>query len=130
MFDSICVVCVGNICRSPIGERLLKKDFPEKKISSAGISAVVGDSAFCKSESVAEQNGLSLDGHIARQLTRKICAEQDLILVMEKSHMKPFVVLPRKCAVRLCYMGIGLMKWKSLILMVVILNYLKKHIFN
>lgn len=88
MFDSICVVCVGNICRSPIGERLLKKDFPEKKISSAGIAAVVGDSAFYKSESVAEQNGLSLDGHIARQLTRKICAEQDLILVMEKSHIE------------------------------------------
>ena len=87
MFDSICVVCVGNICRSPIGERLLKKDFPEKKISSAGISAVVGESAFCKSESVAEQNGLSLDGHIARQ--EKDHQEKDhfvlqLILIYKK----------------------------------------------
>jgi protein-tyrosine phosphatase len=25
MFDSILVVCTGNICRSPIGERILQK---------------------------------------------------------------------------------------------------------
>ncbi|HHK5780983.1 TPA: protein tyrosine phosphatase, partial [Serratia marcescens] len=28
MFDSILVVCVGNICRSPTGERLLKQLLP------------------------------------------------------------------------------------------------------
>lgn len=87
MFDSICVVCIGNICRSPIGERLLQKLFPNKKISSAGIAAEVGDPAYHKSVTVSAQHGLSLDGHIARQLTKSICAEQDLILVMEKGHI-------------------------------------------
>jgi len=37
MFDSILVVCVGNICRSPTGERLLKQHLPDKEIASAGI---------------------------------------------------------------------------------------------
>lgn len=87
MFDSICVVCIGNICRSPLGERLLQKAFPSKKIISAGIAAVVGEPAYSKSQIVAEQHGLSLDGHQARQLTKSICTKQDLILVMEKPHI-------------------------------------------
>lgn len=88
MFDSICVVCIGNICRSPIGERLLQRSFPNKKITSAGIAAVVGDPAHENSQWVAEKNNLSLAGHRARQLTSNICAEQDLILVMEKPHIE------------------------------------------
>lgn len=87
MFNSICVVCIGNICRSPIGERMLQQLFPDKLITSAGIAAEVGDSAYTKSVTVSESHGLSLDGHVARQLTKSICAEQDLILVMEKRHI-------------------------------------------
>ncbi|MDU4094939.1 MAG: protein tyrosine phosphatase, partial [Pantoea sp.] len=29
MFNSILIVCVGNICRSPTGERLLKRYCPD-----------------------------------------------------------------------------------------------------
>ncbi|MCU8743012.1 protein tyrosine phosphatase, partial [Klebsiella pneumoniae] len=32
MFNSILVVCTGNICRSPLAERLLRKKLPNKKI--------------------------------------------------------------------------------------------------
>ncbi|EIV9767224.1 protein tyrosine phosphatase, partial [Klebsiella pneumoniae] len=39
MFNSILVVCTGNICRSPLGERYLKAALPEKKIDSAGTGA-------------------------------------------------------------------------------------------
>lgn len=87
MFNSICVVCIGNICRSPIGERLLKKSFPHKVVTSAGIAAEVGDAAYSKSVIVANNHQLSLEGHVARQLTPAICAQQDLILVMEKYHI-------------------------------------------
>ncbi|MBJ6973770.1 low molecular weight phosphotyrosine protein phosphatase, partial [Vibrio cholerae] len=49
MFNNILVVCVGNICRSPIGERLLKQQLPHKNIASAGLasekSPLVGKSA-------------------------------------------------------------------------------------
>ncbi|HEJ7884676.1 TPA: protein tyrosine phosphatase [Serratia liquefaciens] len=88
MFDSILVVCVGNICRSPTGERLLQRELPEKTISSAGISAVVGHAADKSADEVAKINGLSLEGHIARQLTREMCRDHDLLLVMERKHVE------------------------------------------
>ncbi|HHQ6568759.1 TPA: protein tyrosine phosphatase [Serratia fonticola] len=88
MFNSILVVCVGNICRSPTGERLLKKLLPEKDISSAGISALVGKPANITATEVAREHGLSLDGHLGKQLTSAMCRKYDLILVMEKGHLE------------------------------------------
>ena len=87
MFDSILVVCVGNICRSPIGERLLRDLLPTKEINSPGVSALVGNSADEKATSVANRHGLSLDGHIACQLTAEMCRKNSLILVMERKHI-------------------------------------------
>ncbi|TQI79805.1 protein-tyrosine phosphatase [Serratia fonticola] len=87
MFDSILVVCVGNICRSPTGERLLKKLLPHKNIGSAGLGALVGKPADESAIDIANQNGLSLDGHKGRQLTAPMCRSYDLILVMEKGHI-------------------------------------------
>ncbi|HHQ4313998.1 TPA: protein tyrosine phosphatase [Serratia fonticola] len=87
MFDSILVVCVGNICRSPTGEYLLKQCVKNKKIDSAGLSALVGKEADDTAKEVANKHGLSLDKHIARQLTAEMCHEYSLILVMEKRHI-------------------------------------------
>lgn len=87
MFDSILVVCVGNICRSPTGERLLKQALPEKKIVSAGLGALVGKPADAMATEVANQHNLSLEGHQAQQLTSALCRQFDLILVMEKEHI-------------------------------------------
>ncbi|MGL4684635.1 MAG: protein tyrosine phosphatase [Gibbsiella quercinecans] len=87
MFNSILVVCVGNICRSPTGERLLKKMLPDKKVGSAGLGAMVGKPADATAMDVANQHALSLEGHKGRQLTASMCREYDLILVMEKGHI-------------------------------------------
>ncbi|MCW7547558.1 protein tyrosine phosphatase [Photorhabdus sp. APURE] len=88
MFNSILVVCVGNICRSPTGERLLRQIFPQKEIYSAGISALAGNPANEISSKVAAKYGLSLEGHTARQLTSELCQQSSLILVMEKRHIE------------------------------------------
>ncbi|WP_158783548.1 protein tyrosine phosphatase [Pantoea sp. BAV 3049] len=87
MINSILVVCVGNICRSPTGERMLKTALPGKDIASAGLSAVVDHAADDTASSVASEHGLSLEGHIARQLTSGMCRDYDLLLVMEKKHV-------------------------------------------
>ncbi|MBQ4767930.1 protein tyrosine phosphatase [Pectobacterium versatile] len=87
MFDSILVVCVGNICRSPTGERLLKQALPTKRIASAGLGALVGKPADRTATDVANQHNLSLEGHEAQQLTSALCRQYDLILVMEKGHI-------------------------------------------
>ncbi|KAA1194921.1 protein-tyrosine-phosphatase [Photorhabdus heterorhabditis] len=88
MFNSILIVCVGNICRSPTGERLLRRLFPQKEIYSAGISALIGKPAHELSSKVAARHGLSLGGHTARQLTSELCQQSNLILVMEKKHIE------------------------------------------
>jgi protein-tyrosine phosphatase len=87
MFDSILVVCVGNICRSPTGEHLLKQVLPNKRITSAGISALVGKGADATAMNIADAHNLSLEGHVAKQLTKELCREYSLILVMEKGHI-------------------------------------------
>ncbi|KMK01537.1 protein tyrosine phosphatase [Pluralibacter gergoviae] len=87
MFDSILVICTGNICRSPIGERLLRLALPEKKIDSAGVGALVNQAADAAAIRVAEKHGLSLDGHTGRQFTRSLGQKYDLLLVMDNSHL-------------------------------------------
>lgn len=87
MFNKILVVCVGNICRSPSGEYLLKSLLPNKQIASAGVGALVGKPADKLACEVAEEHGINLAGHQAQQLTSALCREFDLILVMEKGHI-------------------------------------------
>lgn len=88
MFESILVVCTGNICRSPIGERLLRQLMPGKRITSAGILGLEGSPADVAAQEVAWRHGISLDGHCARKLTAQIMRESDLILVMEPVHLR------------------------------------------
>ncbi|NIF24594.1 arsenate reductase/protein-tyrosine-phosphatase family protein [Candidatus Pantoea multigeneris] len=88
MIKSVLVVCVGNICRSPTGERLLKQALPAMRVESAGLSAMKGYAADQTASDVAAQHGLSLAEHQARQLTAEMCREFDLILVMEKRHLE------------------------------------------
>ncbi|HDR0998625.1 low molecular weight protein-tyrosine-phosphatase [Pasteurella multocida] len=92
MFEQILVVCMGNICRSPVGEKLLQHYFPEKNITSAGLvterSCLVDKPADDMMIKIASQHGLNLSAHRAKQLTHALCHKADLILVMEKAHIE------------------------------------------
>ncbi|HBR5314182.1 TPA: protein tyrosine phosphatase, partial [Klebsiella pneumoniae] len=88
MFDSILVVCTGNICRSPIGERYLQKLLPDKKIASAGVGALKNHNADENAVNIALKHDLSLDGHKGKQFTASLARQFDLILAMEKSHIE------------------------------------------
>jgi protein-tyrosine phosphatase len=91
MFSSVLVVCVGNICRSPLGERLLAQSCPNLRIESAGIGALVGHAADKTASEVAASHGVSLEGHVARQFTSELAADFDLIIVLEKGHKRVVV---------------------------------------
>ena len=93
MIKSVLVVCVGNICRSPTGERLFKRALPHLPVASAGLGALVGHAADKTATEVAAEKGLSLEGHEAQQLTASLCREYDLILVMEKRHIEQVLSL-------------------------------------
>lgn len=83
MFQNILVVCLGNICRSPTAERVLQKKLPKHRVSSAGIKALVGNTADFQAIKTALKHGIVVAGHTARQLNAEMCDQADLILVME-----------------------------------------------
>lgn len=80
--DSILVVCVGNICRSPMGEYFFKEKFPKKNIASAGLGALVGEGADPKACQVMQDKSIDMSGHIAQQLNQDLVRRFDLILCM------------------------------------------------
>ena len=85
---SVLVVCVGNICRSPVGARLLQSHWPDLQITSAGLGALVGHPADEVASEVAALRGVSLAGHVARQFSTSLGSTQDLILTMEPGHRR------------------------------------------
>jgi len=87
MFNKILVVCVGNICRSPTAERLLRQYHPQITVESAGLGALVGKGADASAVNLPASHALSLEGHCARQVTGRLCRDYDLILAMEKRHI-------------------------------------------
>ena len=95
MFRSVLVVCVGNICRSPVGERLLSARLRDRgaaiSVSSAGIGALVGHGADETAAAVAAEHGVDLEGHVARQFSRELGTAHDLILTMEPGHRREII---------------------------------------
>ncbi|SNS30207.1 low molecular weight protein-tyrosine-phosphatase [Antarctobacter heliothermus] len=95
MFRSVLVVCVGNICRSPVGERLLSARLrncgSSISVSSAGIGALVGHCADETAAAVAAEHGVDLDGHVAQQFSRELGLDHDLILTMEPGHRREII---------------------------------------
>jgi len=93
MIKNILIICMGNICRSPIAEGLLKyqlsESYPEIQISSAGITAMVNHPAdLCAQQLMKEKKNVDISLHRARQITIEIALQSDLILVMELEHQK------------------------------------------
>lgn len=90
MFNNILIVCVGNICRSPLAEAMLKQHLTAKgkQVSSAGLQAMVAQGADAHTTELATAAGIDLSNHKARQLTREMLAEADLILTMEQRHLE------------------------------------------
>jgi protein-tyrosine phosphatase len=97
MFNSILVVCTGNICRSPIAERLLHQQLPGRIVVSAGIAGLDGYPADSMAEDIAQRHGISLDGHISRKVKRSLLNQSDLILVMELAHLNIITSIAPEC---------------------------------
>ncbi len=92
MFNNILIVCIGNICRSPITEGLFKQfallhNIPVQ-ISSAGLNACVGESAHPLSQQLMLEKSIDISHHRARQISTEMVTSADLILVMENAHLQ------------------------------------------
>ncbi|AMT96337.1 MULTISPECIES: low molecular weight protein-tyrosine-phosphatase [Psychrobacter] len=87
-FDNILVVCVGNICRSPIAAALLKNQYPQKNIDSAGLSAMTGHPVEPKSQQVMAPYNIDMSDHVAKQINENLVTIADLIFTMSDSQTK------------------------------------------
>lgn len=88
---NVLVVCVGNICRSPMAEAMLQQALDDKldiSVTSAGIGALEDFPADGHSIQLMQERGLDISGHRARQLTADMITATDLILVMEAGHKR------------------------------------------
>ena len=91
MIQNILVVCVGNICRSPMAEALLKSALRGQDgitVESAGLGALVGYPADDYALELMEDLGEDVSEHRARQIHPDMVRDADLVLVMEARHKK------------------------------------------
>lgn len=86
--NNILVVCVGNICRSPMAEYFLKEAHPDLHIESAGLSAMVGHAADDKAIDCMNIKNIDMRSHIAKQINADLIKQSDLILVMSHNQQK------------------------------------------
>lgn len=83
----ILVVCLGNICRSPLGEAILQKKADEAgldwTVESAGTNHYhIGEPPHHLSQKVAAINGLDISGQRARRFVPEDFQKFDMIFAM------------------------------------------------
>ncbi|MBF4518138.1 low molecular weight phosphotyrosine protein phosphatase [Flavobacterium sp. ANB] len=94
----ILMVCLGNICRSPLAEGILASKLPKDHfiVDSAGTGSWhVGHSPDKRSIAVAQKNGLSIDGQKGRQFQTSDFDEFDYIYVMDNSNYRDVIHLAK-----------------------------------
>jgi protein-tyrosine phosphatase len=96
----ILVVCLGNICRSPLAEGILLHMVKEKNLSitidSAGTSDYhIDEAPDARTVANAKKNNIDLSSLRARQFTVEDFDAFDKIYVMDKSNLQNVLKLAR-----------------------------------
>lgn len=94
----VVMVCLGNICRSPLAEGILQSKINTNKVfvDSAGTAAYhVGNLPDKRSVEVARKHGLDITNQRARKFTIKDFDTFDYIYAMDDSNYKNIIALAR-----------------------------------
>ena len=92
------MVCLGNICRSPLAEGILKSkvNLNHITIDSAGTAGYhVGNPPDPRSIKVAKENGIDISQQRCRKFSVSDFDAFDLIYVMDKSNYNTIIGLAR-----------------------------------
>jgi protein-tyrosine-phosphatase len=89
----ILIVCTANICRSPVGEavlrdRLATHGLDDWTVSSAGTWAQWKRGASEHSVTLMAEQGIDITGHQAQIIELEHMQQSDLILCMESGHVQ------------------------------------------
>jgi len=90
------MVCLGNICRSPLAEGILKSkvDSDLVYVDSAGTGGWhIGELPDVRSIDVAKANGLDISDQQCRKFVKQDFEDFDWIYVMDKSNLKNVIDL-------------------------------------
>lgn len=111
MFKNILFVCVGNICRSPSAEVMLRQVVIGKgiQVSSAGLGALVNHGIDATAQELLVEQGLDAAGHRARQIDSAILAAADLVLTMERKHVRRIAEIAPEASGKTFLLG----KWQQ-----------------
>jgi protein-tyrosine phosphatase len=94
MVQSILCVCLGNICRSPTAEAVLRAHLPATHIDSAGTGNWhVGNPPYGPAIEAASARGHDLTPQRARQVTVEDFDRFDLILAMDRRNLADLTAL-------------------------------------
>jgi protein-tyrosine phosphatase len=94
----ILTVCTGNICRSPMSERLLQAGLDERfpgqfEVESAGTAALEGNPIDHRVAGFIQALGGTAEHFSARMLTPKVLQGHDLVLALTREHRSRIVEL-------------------------------------
>ncbi len=94
----VLMVCLGNICRSPMAEGILKDKVKEQglnwQVDSCGTASYhIGEGADARAQEIMRIKDHDITTHRAQQLTREMLDEYDLIYCMDKSNYEDVLEL-------------------------------------
>ena len=84
------MVCLGNICRSPLAEGILKSKLPTNnfRVDSAGTAGYhIGRAPDIRSVEIAAQNGIDISNQKARKFIPDDFDRFDKIFAMDRSNL-------------------------------------------
>lgn len=94
----ILMVCLGNICRSPLAEGILASKLPKDKfrVDSAGTGSWhIGHTPDERSIATAKKNGLDISNQRGRQFSSSDFNTFDYIFVMDSSNYETVISLAK-----------------------------------
>lgn len=96
----ILMVCLGNICRSPLAEGIFRSKLDNSfTVDSAGTGDWhVGEKPDKRSQAVAKNHGIDISQLRARQITYQDFDEFDYIFVMDRANYDNVVSLTKNSA--------------------------------
>ena len=92
MSKRILMVCLGNICRSPLAHGIMAETLPHSFVDSAGTGSYhIGSPPDSRSIRVAHDNGIDIRHQSARQFQYNDFTEFDHIFVMDRQNYRDVI---------------------------------------